>query len=76
MQIIILEDDNETLEVLKIILREAGHEIRCFTDGRTLLTHIYEQPDMYLLDVYVDGINGLEICKHLKSVPQTSVSIL
>lgn len=70
-RIVIVEDDESILDVLEIILSKAGFETWTYADGRSVLTGDYKIPDLFLLDKQLSGVDGLDICKHLKNNPET-----
>src|SRR5205809_7746170 len=55
------------------ILADAGYEVITVNNGSAALKKIAEQkPDLIVLDVYMPGYSGLEVCQRLKEVPETS----
>src|SRR5437867_4711447 len=49
------------------ILVEAGHEVTCVSNGAAALKKITEQrPDIVILDVYMPGYTGLEVCQRIR----------
>jgi DNA-binding response OmpR family regulator len=70
-KILIVEDDDSILDVLRIILNNAGYKTILHSDGRQVISGQFESPDLFLLDKQLSGIDGLDICKHLKENPRT-----
>ncbi|MBW4494246.1 MAG: hybrid sensor histidine kinase/response regulator [Oscillatoria princeps RMCB-10] len=70
---ILLVDDNATnLRVLSGAMAESGWTILVATDGeRAIRQAEYASPDLILLDVMMQGIDGFETCSRLKSNPKT-----
>jgi DNA-binding response OmpR family regulator len=66
-KILIVEDDESILDVLNIILKHAGYEVISYSDGKSVMLDDYEMPDLFLLDKQLSGIDGLDICRHLKT---------
>lgn len=59
------------IELLKAYLEEK-YDVITATNGRDALELVKEQnPDIILLDVMMPDINGYEVCKQLKTDPQT-----
>src|SRR5215472_4285802 len=55
------------------ILADAGYEVITVNNGSAALKKISEQrPDLIVLDVYMPGYSGLEVCQRLKEVGETS----
>lgn len=70
-KVFIADDDGSILEVLKIILDRAGYKTETTLNGKTLLNNLPVDSDLILLDIRMSGIDGLFICKHLKSMDAT-----
>ena len=65
-RIIVVEDDKDIQYLLKDTLSKAGYEVEVLPDGDTLIRGNGTAADLYLLDVNLPGINGLELCRFLK----------
>lgn len=72
MKSILVADDNPAiLDALRIMLEEEGYHVTTTEDG-AVAKHIKAPlPDLLLLDVWMSGIDGRDICKHLKSADET-----
>src|SRR5215831_1547184 len=54
------------------ILMDAGYEVITVNNGSAALKKIHEsKPDLIVLDVYMPGYGGLEVCQRLKEAPET-----
>ena len=71
---ILLADDSVTAQNMgRKILADAGYEVITVNNGSAALKKIGEQkPDLIVLDVYMPGYSGLEVCQRLKEVGDTS----
>jgi len=71
---ILLADDSVTAQNMgKKILSDAGYEVITVSNGSAALKKINElKPDIAVLDVYMPGHSGLEVCKQLKANPDTA----
>jgi DNA-binding response OmpR family regulator len=70
--IIIIEDEQDILEVLEYNLNREGYKVSIASDGNVGLKMVrQDKPDLVLLDIMLPEIDGLEICKFLKSDPST-----
>ncbi len=71
---ILLADDSVTAQNMgRKILADAGYEVITVNNGSAALKKIGEQkPDLIVLDVYMPGYSGLEVCQRLKEVGETS----
>jgi two-component system phosphate regulon response regulator PhoB len=55
------------------ILADAGYEVITVNNGSAALKKIAEQkPDLIILDVYMPGYSGLEVCQRLKEATETA----
>jgi DNA-binding response OmpR family regulator len=71
-RIVVVEDDKDIQYLLKDTLSKAGYDVEVVSDGDTLINNnIRPTADLFLLDVNLPGINGLELCRFLKSNNQT-----
>lgn len=69
--ICIIEDDESIQDVLSIILKRAGYEIKIYSDGKAFFQSDCTLPDLFLIDKQLPEIDGLAICKHLKENDST-----
>lgn len=71
--IVVVEDEIDILEVIEYNLVREGYQVSVARDGTAGLKKIRKKkPDLVLLDLMLPGIDGLEICRLLKSKPKTS----
>jgi DNA-binding response OmpR family regulator len=66
-KILITEDDPAIMDVLTLIFSTNNMSVSCYTNGAALLENKFEIPDLFLIDKQLSGVDGLDICKHLKS---------
>lgn len=73
--ILIVEDDPSIAEILEYNLNHEGYETRKAGDGLQALEEARrEPPDLVLLDLMLPGMNGLDLCRHLKADPATAAA--
>lgn len=66
-KILIVEDDQTLLDVLKYNFVKDGYEVFTAVDGiRALELAHYEKPDLIILDVMLPGLSGFEVCRILR----------
>jgi len=66
-RILILDDDPDILEVLKVALETKGYEIKTKRDSENLFKLVDDfKPDLILVDLLLMNENGGEICAQLK----------
>jgi CheY-like chemotaxis protein len=71
---ILLADDSVTAQNMgRRILSDAGYEVVTVNNGSAALKKIAEQkPDLIVLDVYMPGYGGLEVCQRVKENRETA----
>jgi two-component system, chemotaxis family, chemotaxis protein CheY len=71
---ILLADDSVTAQNMgRRILSDAGYEVITVNNGSAALKKIAEsKPDLIILDVYMPGYGGLEVCQRLKEAQETA----
>jgi CheY-like chemotaxis protein len=70
--IMIADDDPGILDAICIMLEFEGYKVYCTPDGAEILSMHGNLPDLLLLDIWMSGIDGRDICKQLKQNPNTS----
>ena len=70
---VLLADDSVTAQNMgRRILTDAGYAVITVNNGSAALKKIHENPpDLIVLDVYMPGYGGLEVCQRLKESDQT-----
>ncbi len=71
---ILLADDSVTAQNMgRKILADAGYDVVTVNNGSAALKRITElKPDLIVLDVYMPGYSGLEVCQRLKESAETA----
>lgn len=67
-KILIVDDDPDILEVTSMILEARGYEVSTSPDGNIIEAVM---PDLLLLDIWMAGKYGSDICLDLKSREET-----
>lgn len=71
--IYLVEDESDILELLILKLSSAGYRCRGFENAADMLAKLREDlPDLLLLDLMLPDMDGMELCRMLKSDPQYS----
>ncbi|MDQ3239707.1 MAG: response regulator [bacterium] len=65
-KIIVADDDRSIVDVLTMILEDAGYEVESTSNGQTIQKVSEYLPDLLLLDIWMIGVDGRDICKYLK----------
>lgn len=70
--ILIVDDVPANVRVLYEFLLSKGFKVRVAKDGKSAIkTMEHAIPDLVLLDIMMPGMDGFEVCRILKSQPQT-----
>ncbi|HYG98274.1 MAG TPA: response regulator [Terriglobales bacterium] len=71
---ILLADDSMTAQNMgKKILTEAGYQVLTVSNGAAAVKKLAEWlPDLAIVDVYMPGYSGLEVCERIKSASATA----
>ena len=68
MKKILIADDNPAiLEAVSLILEDVGYETYTVSDDKIIKQIVSIKPDLILLDIWLSGQDGREICKTLKN---------
>jgi CheY-like chemotaxis protein len=65
--IIIAEDDPSIQDAAKMILETDGYKIVVYSNGDPIINNECDTPDLLILDKLLAGIDGLDICRYLKT---------
>ena len=72
-KILVIDDEEMTLEMLGTFLEMIGHQPLKAIDSRQGWSILgYEEPDAILLDIQLPDTNGLVMCKELRDNPETA----
>lgn len=70
-RILIADDDPAIVDALQFMLEESGYQVEATIEGEKVPEMIRKKPDLLLLDIWMSGQDGREICKNLKSDSDT-----
>ncbi|MCQ1536993.1 response regulator [Methanosarcina sp. KYL-1] len=71
--ILVVDDDKNSNELLRIVLVEAGYRVASIYNGRTVLAVAKElKPDVITLDVFMPDANGWLVLRQLKNDPEAA----
>ena len=75
--ILIVDDDPQIRDVLRVALDRAGFDITCVNDGAAALGAVSRrEPDLIILDIGMPEMDGLEVCRTLRRTRDTPVLFL
>ena len=70
-KIFIVEDESDILELVKLILKNAGYQTEGFNGAKLMLNRLTEQiPDLIILDLMLPDLDGMEACRIIKNRPE------
>jgi PAS domain S-box-containing protein len=70
-QVVIVEDEVEILDFTRFVLEREGYEVVCLQTGQEALATVNPETNLVILDIALEGDDGIEICRTLKTRPLT-----
>jgi CheY-like chemotaxis protein len=70
-KVLVADDDAGIVDALQMVLEDAAYEVHTTMDGHTVRKVENNRPDVILLDIWMSGEDGRDICKFLKSQQHT-----
>lgn len=71
-EILVVDDMPDNLRLLSSLLSGQGYKVRKVTNGKwAIQAALLSPPELILLDVMMPGMNGYEVCRHLKAQTET-----
>ena len=68
--ILVIEDNNDARESLRVLLEISGHRVQAAADGREgLEIALRDRPAVLLVDVGLPGIDGYEVARRVRASP-------
>ena len=76
-KILVVDDDANICELLRLYLTKEGYQVTVANDGEEGLEKFNAvKPDMVLLDVMMPRMDGLEVCRRIRKAGNTPVMML
>ena len=76
-RILVADDEPNIVRLLRLYLRNEGHEVVAASDGREALDRFREvAPDLVLLDLMMPGLDGFEVCAAIRRESNVPVLML
>jgi two-component system phosphate regulon response regulator PhoB len=70
--ILVVDDEEDIVELVELNIAREGYKVLTCGKGEKALEIAHSKlPDMVILDLMLPGIDGLEVCRRLKSHPKT-----
>jgi len=72
-KILVVDDDRVIQQLIEVNLELEGYEVVKASNGEEALAMFAsERPDLVILDVMMPKLNGKDVCRKLKSDPETA----
>lgn len=72
-KILVVDDEEDILELVRYNLAKEGYQVQGVTSGELALAKAREdRPDLIVLDLMLPGVDGLDVCRQLRSGPETA----
>jgi len=68
-RILVMDDDRDILDAMKMVLEYNGYRVETCTNDQRI--DYSNPPDLFLVDIWMSGLNGSDVCKRLKSNDHT-----
>lgn len=76
-KILVVDDEEDILELLKYNLKKEGYHVKTVTNGLTAIETAKEfTPDLVLLDIMMPHQDGVETCRQLRELPELENSFI
>ena len=68
-KLLVVDDERDICEFVKNFLQERGYEVMAVSNGDDALASVKDgKPDLVLLDIKMQGMDGIAVLKHLKDI--------
>lgn len=71
IKVALADDDPGILDAVEMMLEMEGYEVCATLNGNTVFNFQNPLPDIYVLDIWMSGADGRDLCKKLKTDPLT-----
>ena len=69
-RILVVEDDEGTRQLLEVCLTNKGYEVALVEDAFEAQKYLNKKvPDLILVDIMMPGMNGMDLCRWIRSQP-------
>ncbi len=76
-RVLLVDDEEDILDFVSYNLKQQGWEVQTATNGLEGIKVAQEfHPHLILLDVMMDGMDGMQVCSELRQIPELSQTII
>lgn len=76
-KILIVDDDENICELLRLYLEKEGYETVVANDGKTAVDYAAKySPDLILLDIMLPSLDGWQVCREIRKTSETPIIML
>lgn len=73
--VLVVDDDPRLLQIIAMYLNLEGYDVVTAENGEDALLRIAEQPiALVILDIMMPGMDGVEVCRFIRSDPATAMT--
>src|SRR5579859_8055028 len=77
MKILVIEDEANIAQLIRLYLEQAGYTVSAASDGVAgLELHAREHPDLVILDLMLPMMDGMEVCRRIRAWANTPILML
>jgi two-component system, OmpR family, response regulator ResD len=77
MKILVIEDEANIAQILRLYLEQAGYTVLTASDGVAgIELHAREHPDLVILDLMLPALDGMEVCRRIRAWANTPILML
>lgn len=70
-KIFIADDDEAIVDATSLMLEMEGYEVSHTLNGAAVHAALLQRPDLLVLDIWMSGIDGRDVCRQVKADPAT-----
>jgi DNA-binding response OmpR family regulator len=76
MRVMIVEDNEALAQTTGWLIEMIGYDYRLAANGQEALSAYQDyRPDVFMIDIGLPGMNGYDLCRELKSRPDTAKAV-
>src|SRR2546421_10758269 len=76
-RVLVVGDEPQITRVLRTVLTSQGYQVRTAGEGESALSNFIEwHPELVITDLFMPHMDGLELCKRIRSVSSVPIIVL